>query len=265
MKKITHLIIFILISSGIKAQNYGFGIIPNGGNAALVRAKANFNGNNVDISDIGFAFLVPTGNTTISNMSNFNGRVWTVNKITAVQLNSLSLGDGTRDLFVFNLAPGQTILSHSINSEIDLLSFEITNPPNSGTMEFLNNTDTLATGLGGVANSFFNANIDNTTTQDYFSGIIPSQSSLSFDTLSFLDESLTDTSLKIYPNPASDLIKIETNLSLEIIEIYDVNGKSVSRLNGETIVVINDLSNGTYFIKLFHETGFILKKFIKKN
>jgi hypothetical protein len=253
-------ILLILLFNSLNAQNYGFGIVPNGGNSALIQATTNFDVNDADISDIGFSLILPTGNTSISNLTDFNGRTWTVNKITAAQLNNLSLGDGTKDIFVFNLAPGQTILSHTSGTPFNLISFEIVNPPASGLLEFLDNNDPISIGLGGVTNSFLNANIDNTSTQDYFGGIVPGQENLSFETLSVSEISFNDNDIKVYPNPASDYISIETPLTIDAAEIYDITGKRILNIKELKTFSISELTNGTYII-IVHSNE---KKYSKK-
>ena len=261
MRNFTYLLIFLFFNT-ICAQNYNFGIVPNGGNSALIQATTNFNATDADISDIGFSLILPTGNTTISNLSDFNGRVWTVTKITATQLNNLSLGDGTKDMFVLNLAPGQTILSHTSGTPFNLVSFEIDNPPNTGMLEFLDNNDSIAVGLGGVANSFLNANIDNTTTQDYFGGIIPGQEHLSFETLGISEIPFNSNDIKAYPNPASDYITIETRLSIDLVEIYDVSGQRVLNAKESNTISTSELANGTYIIKAYSNEKLYSIKFL---
>ncbi|WP_422106156.1 T9SS type A sorting domain-containing protein [Winogradskyella sp.] len=256
------ILLFILLFNPVSAQNYGFGVVPNGGSSVLIQATTNFSVTDADISDIGFSLVLPTGNTTISNLSDFSGRVWTVTKITATQLNGLSLGDGTKDLFVLNLAPGQTILSHTSGTPFDLTSFELVDAPNFGLLEFLDNNDPIAIGLGGIANSFLNANIDNTTTQDYFGGIIPGQESLSFNTLSSPEISFDENDITVYPNPASEYVIVKTPFAIDLIEIYSISGQRVLSLKDENTISIRELANGTYTIKAYSHTTLYTKKFI---
>jgi len=76
--------------------------------------------------------------------------------------------------------------------------------------------------------------------------------------------------IKIYPNPANDIIyikTIETGLFVENLEILDVIGKSVyqSVLNNSNDLIRISLTNfqpGFYFIKLNTNKGVVLNKFI---
>jgi|TARA_B100000795_G_scaffold269852_1_gene260721 chitinase len=71
--------------------------------------------------------------------------------------------------------------------------------------------------------------------------------------------------LNIYPNPASNQVSIDTKeLIGEIITISDLNGRIVKNLlvnNSNTIIYINDLSNGFYTVK---SSLFIGKIIVKK-
>ena len=141
---------------------------------------------------------------------------------------------------------------------------DIINPPNSGNAEFLDNNDAIAIGLGGAANSFFNANIDETTTQDYFGGIVPGEENIAFDTLGVPEITISKNDIKIYPNPFSDVIMIETVLDLDSIEIFDITGRIVLQKERSKIIPVMELSCGTYFIKAYFNGNSISKKIIKE-
>lgn len=73
-------------------------------------------------------------------------------------------------------------------------------------------------------------------------------------------------SLKIFPNPVSDLIKVETPYSFQHYQIMDLTGKiheNAVYTEGENISIKN-LNQGIYFLKLLDNQGnFAVKKFIK--
>ena len=160
MKHFYALISLFLTTLMSFSQGYQFGLVYNSGNNFSVIAVPDFNATNTDISDIGFALMLPAGNADVTNVSAFNGRAWTVTQVTATQLTSFGLDDGTRDAFALNLPPGQTILSHTSGQQIVIVSFEISNMPTTGQLQLLANTDPIAIGLGGAINSFYNSNID---------------------------------------------------------------------------------------------------------
>lgn len=75
-----------------------------------------------------------------------------------------------------------------------------------------------------------------------------------------------NSSLKIFPNPATDIIFLDNIPSSKIptCEIYNCFGQKVKSGN-----IINksfpttDLSNGLYFIRILSENGNALGKFVK--
>ena len=82
--------------------------------------------------------------------------------------------------------------------------------------------------------------------------------------LSAANNSINKTTVQIYPNPASDFIKINSSGKIKGIEIYDMTGKKMDfSLENDTIDVSN-LSAGTYLINIKTENGNFSEKFIKK-
>ncbi len=62
---------------------------------------------------------------------------------------------------------------------------------------------------------------------------------------------------KVFPNPASDLVKLSFNINLhnkrKLILIYSINGMLIKQLNAHEDFIsvdVSDLSNGLYFIKV---------------
>ena len=76
----------------------------------------------------------------------------------------------------------------------------------------------------------------------------------------------------VYPNPASDILTIATELRVEEIAIYDVYGRLCCRdaSNASTSnsmdtfnVSVQDLEVGVYFVNIKTENGNIVKRFVK--
>ncbi len=75
-----------------------------------------------------------------------------------------------------------------------------------------------------------------------------------------IDEATGMEELSISPNPATTYIKIN-NVDNEMVEIYNVSGVLVKQvLNSNTIINIDDLETGLYFVKV----GDMVSKLIKK-
>jgi hypothetical protein len=81
---------------------------------------------------------------------------------------------------------------------------------------------------------------------------------------------LTENSLKVYPNPATNILHIEfTSTVPNKIEVMDLQGRTVF---AESIlptqktceISLGNLSNGVYFVKLYSDEGVVLKKVIKE-
>lgn len=265
MKKVYTLIALLFISLSGFSQGYEFALVYNSGFSFSVIAVPDFSATNTDVSDIGFTLMLPAGSADVTNVSTFNGRVWIVTEVTAAQLSAFppsGLGDGTRDATLMVLPPGQTILSHTTGVAFTLVTFDISNMPTSGVLEILLNSDPIAVGLGGAFDSFYNSNIDGTTTQNYFSGIVSGMGSFNFATLGVQEVELSDVQLSIYPNPASEVINIQTNLELTKIELFDVLGKRVLNTGATNQLNIEGYKAGIYFLKVHTTSGKITKKLV---
>ncbi|MFC7348202.1 T9SS type A sorting domain-containing protein [Chryseobacterium zhengzhouense] len=76
-------------------------------------------------------------------------------------------------------------------------------------------------------------------------------------------------SIKIYPNPATERLSIETDGKISSIAIFDAKGSLIRNIqengisNGK-VVNVSDLLIGVYFVKVKTSTSEFTKKFIKK-
>jgi hypothetical protein len=80
--------------------------------------------------------------------------------------------------------------------------------------------------------------------------------------LSFNDIS---SSLKVYPNPASSYVKIQTNDFSNRIILFDLNGNLLlnKMYNKNHIEISVDfLSSGIYVLKVINDSGYIYRKII---
>lgn len=262
MKNLYTILLALTITFTGFSQGYEFGIVHNSDYNFSIVAVPDFDATNTDISDIGFALMLPAGDTDIINESQFNGRNWSTNQVTASQLTGAGLGDGTRDAFVMNLPPGQTILSHTTNTPFILLTFDVSNMPTTGLMELLSNTDPIAMGLGGAVDSFYNSNIDATTTQNYFNGLVSGQENFMLETLGLDDIELESYTMSVYPNPAIDMLNVNTNLDVIQLTLYDILGKQVLTVKDTKSITVNHLTAGNYLLKIKTTKGYITKKVI---
>jgi len=75
--------------------------------------------------------------------------------------------------------------------------------------------------------------------------------------------------LKIYPNPTTGQLKIESDeMRIEHVEIFDVFGKKVffqkSLMSTETVINISYLPAGVYFVRIQTEASEVIKKVLKE-
>lgn len=72
---------------------------------------------------------------------------------------------------------------------------------------------------------------------------------------------------KIFPNPTSDVINIQSNSKVGLIEVFDAQGRKLENIILNDFEIKFDFSNyqkGTYFIKFITDLGIVTKKIIKE-
>ncbi len=77
-------------------------------------------------------------------------------------------------------------------------------------------------------------------------------------------EDVSKNNIKIYPNPVIGLLKISAKEKIENITIFDSSGKQVLHAESTTILDLENLVSGIYFIKIKTNSSMITEKFIKK-
>ena len=96
-------------------------------------------------------------------------------------------------------------------------------------------------------------------------GKFGSQATYMIDVTSLVDIEDFTTETAIYPNPATDMININTTENVQRVEIFNMQGQLVKIETGEvTSVSVKDLANGLYTLKLTTDNGTSMHKIIKK-
>jgi hypothetical protein len=73
-----------------------------------------------------------------------------------------------------------------------------------------------------------------------------------------------NVSFKIFPNPTSDFLFINTQNLIKEVSIYNLVGQKIESKLDHNKINVSNLTNGTYFIKITDQTGnFQTSKFIK--
>ena len=81
-----------------------------------------------------------------------------------------------------------------------------------------------------------------------------------------LNENLNQHPMIVYPNPAKNIITIESKQNLEI-EIFSIEGqkiKSFKLMNNKTDLDVLDLASGVYILNALTDKGIVTHKFIKE-
>ena len=101
---------------------------------------------------------------------------------------------------------------------------------------------------------------------DYNFPILTNDANTVFQTLSNAIP-IKDVLVKIYPNPTTNVLNIETVSNLKSIDLYDVNGRilEINKLNHNRAVFdFSKYKVGLYFVKITTEDGSKIEKIIKE-
>jgi len=79
-----------------------------------------------------------------------------------------------------------------------------------------------------------------------------------------IDDELLAKSINLYPNPASEILTIDSKLQITKVEIYSILGQIVKEVNiGLNSISLNGLSKGIYLLRIESENGTTVRKLIK--
>lgn len=135
------------------------------------------------------------------------------------------------------------------------------NPPVGGHGNILFKIRTLESLVTGdqvkkTANIFF----------DYNAPIVTNDAITTFNVLS--NPHITpDTSIKLYPNPASDFINISCDTSVNQVELFDIQGRLLQTTfenKKEVRLNVSSKAKGIYFVRITTEKGKKVEKMIKE-
>jgi Leucine-rich repeat (LRR) protein len=112
-----------------------------------------------------------------------------------------------------------------------------------------------------------NESVANAGTSPYDSWLIDDDASFSENCQSYLgvEDYQTKNSVNLYPNPSRDFISITSNNeSIVDVMIYSVIGNETVKINRNfSLIPVNKLANGIYFIKVTMENRIVFKRLIK--
>jgi hypothetical protein len=83
-----------------------------------------------------------------------------------------------------------------------------------------------------------------------------------------IENYVTNTSIKLFPNPVNDILNISTDINLKSISVSDINGRILQTIvvignKNRNIIDLKSLSKGVYFVTVKTESGQLTQKLIK--
>jgi uncharacterized repeat protein (TIGR01451 family) len=102
----------------------------------------------------------------------------------------------------------------------------------------------------------FNAPITTNTTENLF-----------YDELG-IEEIASENSIKIYPNPTRDILRVEADNTLHTVAIYDLNGRLITSISDQGSAYqfnTSNLEGGIYLIRIRTGEKWLTKRFVKTN
>lgn len=80
-----------------------------------------------------------------------------------------------------------------------------------------------------------------------------------------VDEINNINTIKVYPNPANNLITVNSNFDIQKVEILDLTGKIIKSIHqSNNPINISELTKGIYFLKIYSNDDVFSKKIIKQ-
>lgn len=264
------LVSFLAMSNySAQAQQYSFTLIHNSDFSFTIAAVPDFDSGTFQpiTQSYGFVIVVPDGITVTVDQYLPTGTAGTLTPINGADVTAFDPSMADNDLYLITTdTAGRTLAAHASGVVISLVTLTVNGSPTSGEISMLDNDSTLANApeLLGSLDSFIQVDvIDNGTVMfaNEFSGLT-GMTSFDFSTLGFGETELIDSAILFYPNPASEVINIQTNLELTKVELFDVLGKRIFETGTTKRINIEPFKAGIYFLKVHTTKGTVTKKMV---
>lgn len=119
-------------------------------------------------------------------------------------------------------------------------------------------TDQFYTACGDAGGAFASVDCTNYPGTQFVGATFDSAGA----TLAVEQNQLLQSSVSIYPNPATNVINVKASVAIKSIKLFDMLGKQVLVTNQTEQINIKHLPIGVYFLKAFAEDGSITKKIV---
>ena len=270
MKKHYLLLIAFLCLSLMQsyAQQYTYTLVDNGAYSYTIEAvpTASASTFQTSVQSYGFTIIVPDGVTATLTSSLGGGA-------SATFFDGMNVGDPSIDGYLITETLGSPVSlpSPSAATNSPMATIQINGTPTSGLIYILPNNSALANAVTPLK-SFLQADMEDDGSAMFSNRIDPNASGTSgtssydFATLS-VEENNELASLSLYPNPASDIVKVITpeNISDIQIEMFDNGGKNIPvQLSEENTIDVSNIASGLYLITITSDDLKITKKLIVK-
>ena len=209
--------------------------------------------------------LTPNTSYTYKAFITFNGTTVYGSEMTFTTLEQgVEPCDVPTGLDTTNVANETISITWDANSGVN--SWNIQYRPQNGTWTSATSNTNNYTITGLTGSTTYEIQVQavcaNGQTSDWSASLVVTTKNVGID--SWLDGSVT-----LYPNPAKEYvdIRVDGDLNVTMMEVYDVYGKLVNTVNvvdNPTRINISDLANGMYFVRVTTEAGMVTKTFVKK-
>ncbi|KGO84264.1 hypothetical protein Q763_00525 [Flavobacterium beibuense F44-8] len=102
---------------------------------------------------------------------------------------------------------------------------------------------------------------------DYNLPVATNQAVTEFEDIMGLDDFIKDNSIKVYPNPAKDVLSVKGDVNLRSVSLYDIQGRLLQTVMPNDVQVTIDIAmraKGIYFLKVTSDKGVKVEKVIKE-
>lgn len=215
-------------------------------------------------ADMGVVIYIPSGYTLgnfTSGNSNLQSFEWTNSNENSYDGNVTDLIQLLRTDIVSNN------FTHIADQPIELVFFEIIsdagdgNNPTTGAITLAENSDPNV--IPNFYESYININLqDGNGTQDYFGGHNSASNSIDFETLSISNNTALEADITIYPNPTHGIVNINSNHTIDIVEVYSILGHKVATFNNSSLLDVSPLKSGVYLLKIIVQGKIRTKKIV---
>ena len=273
MKKIT-ILLLLTISFGlsnytVQAQKYAFTLVDNGDYSYTIAAIPDFDSAGFEpiTQSYGFVIVLPDGVTVTGNSYLPTGTAGTLTPINGGDVAAFDPEMADNDLYLVTTdTAGRKFPAHAVGDVIPLVTLTVNDSPAVGEISMLDNDSTLANApeLLGALDSFVQVDVidnDIVVFANEFLGLTGT-TTYDFATLGIGEAELSDGTVSLYPNPASEMIYIKSDLDILKVELYNILGKKVAEHLATTEIRIEEHASGIYLLKIHTNKGKLTKKLI---